>query len=71
MGKIRELKVRTVRKILNKYGFKLVGQGRHAKYRNEDERITVPVPESHGIITRGVIQSLIRQTGIPREEFFG
>ena len=31
--------------------------------------ISVPVPVSHGVISRGVIQSLIRQTGIPREEF--
>jgi len=71
MGKIKELKVRTIHKILDKYGFKLIRQGRHAIYKNEEKNITVPVPESHGIVTRGVIKSLIRQTGIPREEFFG
>ena len=69
MGKIREMSAKDVVKILVKYGFKFISRGRHDKYRNEEKNITVPVPTSHGIITRGVIQSLIRQTGIPREEF--
>lgn len=69
MGKIREMSARDVVKILVKYGFKFIDRGRHDKYYNEKTNITVPVPTSHGIITRGVIQSLIRQTGIPREEF--
>jgi len=69
LGKIRERKAVEVVKILLKYGFKFKGRGRHDKYCNEEKNITVPVPTSHGIITRGVIQSLIRQTGIPREEF--
>ena len=60
---------REIVKILEKYGFKFVGRGRHDKYRNEERKISVPVPVSHGIISKGVIQSLIRQTGIPREEF--
>ena len=70
MGKIKELPARRVIQILEKYGFKLKERGRHDKYFNEEKNITIPVPTSHGIITRGVIQSLIRQTGIPREEFF-
>ncbi len=69
MGKIKPLPVKTVIKILNKYGFCCVGTGKHDKYRNE-KGITVPVPTSHGVISKGVIRSLIRQTGIPREEFF-
>ena len=69
MGKIREMSAKDVVKILVKYGFKFISRGRHDKYRNEEKNITVPVPTSHGIITRGVIQSLIRQTGIPRDEF--
>ena len=69
MGKIRERTANDVIKILNKHGFKFVSRGRHDKYRNEEKKITVPVPVSHGYITKGVIQSLIRQTGIPREEF--
>lgn len=69
MKQIKEMKVRAVLTILNKFGFKFIGRGRHDKYRNEEKNITVPVPTSHGYITRGVIQSLIRQTGIPREEF--
>lgn len=70
MGKIRELKVREVIRVLNKHGFVFVRSGRHDVYYNKEKNITVPVPTSHGVITRGVIQSLIRQTGIPREEFF-
>ena len=69
MGKIVPRSAKEIVKILEKHGFKFVSRGRHDKYRNEEKRITVPVPTSHGIISNGVIQSLIRQTGIPREEF--
>lgn len=69
MGKLRELPVRKVLEVLNKHGFKFIRRGKHDVYRNEEKNITVPVPTSHGIITRGVIQSLIKQTRIPREEF--
>lgn len=70
MGKIKELPVRKVIQILIKNGFVLLRRGRHDIYANKQKNITIPVPTSHGIITRGVIHSLIRQTGIPREEFF-
>ena len=70
MGKIKELKVRIVIKILNQYGFYFLRRGRHDVYYNKEKNITVPIPTSHGVITRGVIKSLIRQTGIPREAFF-
>lgn len=70
MGKIRELPVRKVLEVLKKYGFEFKGRGKHDKYYNKEKNITIPVPTSHGVITRGVIQSLIRQSGIPREEFF-
>lgn len=69
MGKIRPLPAREIVKILEKHGFKFISRGRHDKYRNEERKITVPVPTSHGVISKGVIQSLIRQTGILREEF--
>ena len=66
------MRVRDVVKILIKHGFKLKRRkGRHDVYYNEKLNRTIPVPTSHGIITRGVIKSLIRQSGIPREEFFG
>jgi len=70
MGKIKELKVREVIKILEKHGFVFLRRGRHDVYFNKERNITIPVPTSHGVITRGVIKSLIKQTGIPREEFF-
>lgn len=69
MGKLRALPVRKVIKILNKFGFYYLRTGRHDNYYNKEKNITVPVPVSHRIITKGVIRSLIRQTGIPREEF--
>jgi predicted RNA binding protein YcfA (HicA-like mRNA interferase family) len=69
MKQIKEMKTREVIKILRKFGFKFVSRGRHDKYVNEEKNITVPVPASHDYVTKGVIQSLIRQTGIPREEF--
>ncbi len=70
MGKIRELSARKVIKILKKFGFEYLRTGRHDIYYNKEKNKKIPVPVSHGIITRGVIKSLIRQTGIPREEFF-
>lgn len=70
MSKIKELSVRKVIEVLNRFGFKFLRKGKHDVYYNTQKNITVPVPTSHGIITRGVIQSLIKQTGIPREEFF-
>ncbi|MBS3077528.1 type II toxin-antitoxin system HicA family toxin [Candidatus Pacearchaeota archaeon] len=69
MGKIVPRTAKDVVKILERFGFKFVSRGRHDKYRNEERGISVPVPVSHGVISRGVIQSLIRQTGIAREEF--
>ena len=69
MGKIKPMKVREIIRILNKHGFKFLRTGRHDVYYNEEKNITVPVPTSHGVISKGVIQSLIRQIGISREEF--
>lgn len=69
MGKIKPRPSKDITKILEKHGFKFMGRGRHDKYRNEEKKITVPIPTSHGVISLGVIQSLIRQTGIPRKEF--
>lgn len=70
MGKIKELPVKKVLKILRKFGFEFLRQGKHSVYYNSQKKITIPVPTSHRVITRGVIQSLIKQTGISREEFF-
>jgi len=69
MGKLRPLTVRKVLEVLNKHNFKFVRRGRHDVYRNDEKGITVPVPTSHGMISSGVVNSLIKQTGIPREEF--
>jgi len=70
MGKLKPLSVRKVLKILGKFGFYLLRRVRHDNYYNRERNITVPVPTSHGIISKGVIKSLIRQTGIPQEEFY-
>ncbi len=69
MGKLKPLPVRKVLRILSDYGFYFLRRGKHDNYHNKEKNITVPVPTSHGIVTKGVIRSLIRQTSIPKEEF--
>src|SRR3990167_3281839 len=55
MGKIVPRTAKDVVKILERFGFKFVSRGRHDKYRNEERGISVPVPVSHGVISRGAI----------------
>ncbi|UCD20577.1 MAG: type II toxin-antitoxin system HicA family toxin [archaeon] len=69
MGKLKALPVRNVIRILKKFKFYRLRRGRHDIYHNKEKNITVPVPTSHSNVTKGVIKSLIRQTGIPKIEF--
>ncbi|MCD6489112.1 MAG: type II toxin-antitoxin system HicA family toxin [Thermodesulfobacterium sp.] len=57
MSKLKVLSGREVCKILQKYGFKEVRI-----------TITVLVPD-HKEIKKGTLISIIRQSGVPREEF--
>lgn len=71
MGKLRLLSGRQVCTILARHGFAEVHQrGSHIVMQKKlpDTTITVPVP-NHDELRIGTPQSIIRQSGIPRNEF--
>ena len=71
MGKLRVLSGRQVCTILAHHGFLEVHQrGSHIvmQKRLPETTITVPVP-NHDELRIGTLQSIIRQSGIPRSEF--
>ena len=71
MGKLRVLSGKQVCSILARHGFSEVNQrGSHIvmQKRNSDTTITVPVPD-HDELRIGTLQSIVRQSGVPRNEF--
>ncbi len=71
MGKLRILSGRDVCRILEQHSFHLVRQrGSHMILQRRTDRgtVTVPVPD-HPEIRIGTLQSIIRQSGIPRSVF--
>jgi len=71
MSKLRILSGKEVCRILEQNGFTQVRQkGSHVimQKRTEKTTITVPVP-NHTEIRIGTLQSIIRQSGLPREAF--
>lgn len=71
MGKLRILSGRDVCLILSKHGFAEIRQrGSHVIMQRliEGNTITVPVP-NHKEIKIGTLQSIIRQSGILKQEF--
>ena len=71
MGKLRILSGKEVCQILAKHGFQQIRQkGSHIIMQKiiENSTITVPVP-NHDTIRIGTLQSIIRQSHIPRKEF--
>ena len=71
MGKLRVLSGKEVCDILVRHGFAEVRQrGSHIVMQKKlpDTAVTVPVP-NHSEIRIGTLQSIIRQSGIPRREF--
>lgn len=71
MGKLRVLSDKQVCTILSRFGFIQVRQrGSHIvmQYSTDERTITVPVPD-HAELRIGTLQSIIRQSGIPRTEF--
>ncbi|MGC8490485.1 MAG: type II toxin-antitoxin system HicA family toxin [Syntrophobacteraceae bacterium] len=71
MGKLRVLSGKQVCGILARHGFSEVHlRGSHIvmQKRNSDTTITVPVP-NHDEVRIGTLQSIIRQSGVPRREF--
>jgi predicted RNA binding protein YcfA (HicA-like mRNA interferase family) len=71
LGKLRRFSGREVCAILSKHGFVEVRQkGSHVVMQKSlsDSTITVPVP-LHSEVRIGTLQSIIRQSGVPRSEF--
>jgi predicted RNA binding protein YcfA (HicA-like mRNA interferase family) len=71
MGKLRICSGREVCRILEQHDFKIVRQrGSHIIMQRyaDGGTITVPVPD-HAEIRIGTLQSIIRQSGIPRNAF--
>ena len=71
MGKLRVLSGKDVCLILAQHGFSEVRRrGSHIVMQKKlsEGTITVPVPD-HNEIRIGTLQSIIRQSGIPRSEF--
>jgi predicted RNA binding protein YcfA (HicA-like mRNA interferase family) len=71
MGKLRALSGREVCRILEQHDFQIVRQrGSHIvmQRRTDLGTITVPIPD-HAEIRIGTLQSIIRQSGVPRTAF--
>ena len=71
MGKLRKFSGQEIHRILERHGFAKARQrGSHIvmQKRTADSTITVPIP-NHKEIRIGTLQSIIRQTGLPRELF--
>jgi predicted RNA binding protein YcfA (HicA-like mRNA interferase family) len=71
LGKLRILSGQEVCAILRRHGFVEIRQrGSHIAMQKQLEgtTLTVPVP-NHSEIRIGTLQSIIRQSGIPRSEF--
>jgi predicted RNA binding protein YcfA (HicA-like mRNA interferase family) len=71
VGKLRALSGKQVCTILARHGFLEARQrGSHIvmQKRLPDTTVTVPVP-NHCELRAGTLQSIIRQSGIPRSEF--
>ncbi len=71
MGSLRVLSGKQVCEILSRYGFiEVRRRGSHIvmQRRLQDTTVTVPVP-SHSELKIGTLQSIIRQSGIPRGDF--
>lgn len=71
MGKLRVVSGEQVCAILVRHGFVEVRQrGSHLamQKRFPDTTLTVPVP-NHAELRIGTLQSIIRQSGVPRAEF--
>ena len=71
MAKLRVLSGKEVCRILSEHGFAEVRRrGSHIvmQQQTEDSTRTVPIPD-HKELAVGTLLSIIRQSGIPREEF--
>jgi predicted RNA binding protein YcfA (HicA-like mRNA interferase family) len=71
LGRLRVFSGKDLCRLLSQHGFQQVRQrGSHAvmQKRTETSTVTVPVP-MHDEIRIGTLQSIIRQSGLPRQLF--
>lgn len=71
MGKLRVLSAKQVCQILTEHGFGQVRQrSSHIimQKKTDDSTITVPVP-NYSEVKIGTLQSIVRQSGLPRSLF--
>jgi predicted RNA binding protein YcfA (HicA-like mRNA interferase family) len=71
LGKLRVLSGKEVCQILERHGFGQVRRrGSHVimQRQSPDGTTSVPVPD-HDEVRIGTLQSIIRQSGVPRSEF--
>ena len=72
MAGLHQLSRRKVESILKDNGFKKVRSGKHITYKKQLPKkkvLTTWVPH-HTTVTVFVIKHIIKQTGIPKEEFY-
>ena len=72
MAKLPVLSARKIIKALSKVGFKLVSQkGSHIKLkRTADGKTWIVIVPNFSEVPFGTLASIIRQTGLEKEEFF-
>ena len=71
MPRLKNLSGKEVCNILKRYGFKEIRRrGSHIVMQKklEDTTVTVPIPD-HKDLKKGTLMSIIRQSGVPKEEF--
>jgi predicted RNA binding protein YcfA (HicA-like mRNA interferase family) len=69
---LRDLTYRDVTRRLEKLGFRFYrqGKGSHELWVRDSDGRVVPVPHHRGkAIRRGTVRAIIRETGVPVEEF--
>ncbi len=72
MGKLKPIKTDKVIKVLEKHGFEKIRSRKHTTFKKVSESgevLTTWVPHGNEV-TIFVLQYIIKQTGIPREEFY-
>lgn len=55
--------------VLQRYGFQFISQkGSHKKFRKENRTVIVPDPKKE--IPKGTFNSILRQSGLQKEDFY-
>ena len=70
-GRARRFTATEIEKVLKQYGFALVSQkGSHRKWRNEEKRLQVIVPEHAGrVLPLGTLVAICKGAELPEGEW--